>query len=155
MIHGRVLVKKSIALAAAAFGAGFLVVAIPSVALAVTDSKVGTVSYFGPVNGVNYKDYNKIGTSTAARAGTFVGKDGTGTLPTQYMAVNARLFKGTTLCKQTGLVYNGVAANSLYEETSSPSCGTGTYHSDGWSYQYYSTGTYNEHNTLVSPDLVL
>ena len=76
----------------AAFGAGFLIVAIPGTAVAAS----GVVSYFGPINGINYKDCNKIDISSYASAGTFIAKNGTGNLPANSMAVRARLFKGTS-----------------------------------------------------------
>lgn len=118
----------------------------------------GVVSYFGPVGGYNYKDYNQIevdNPSGPARAWTFLAKNGGGSIPAGYMGARPRLFKGSTICKQNSTAtFNTASAVGIGISTVPPSCGTGSYHSDGFSYQW-DGNSYVEHDAKISPSLNL
>lgn len=144
-------VKKVFRSAVAMCAAALLIVAGANMANAASAS--GTVSYFGPYGGYNYKDYSTIYTGTSAQALTNIKKDGNGDVPSGYMGIRSRLFKSDgTLCKSSTVWYGG--GSGLEDGTVPPSCGVGSYYSDGWTYAW--TGSsYYEHNTKRSPNLTL
>lgn len=99
-----------------------------------------------------YNVQNFVQNSPGQFAGTRVSRI-TGTMPTSYVGINAYLYKGSTLCRSTGVGYNQSGVRS-YTRTTSSKCGAGNYRSQGIAYFYYpADGGYRQYVAPSSPNL--
>lgn len=72
------------------------------------------------------------------------------TSPINWLGANARLYYGTAMCKQSGIIYNGFARVTQVATTSYGGCATGNAY--GWaSFRVYNGGGYNSFTGVQSP----
>lgn len=129
----------------------FVVGAMLSVAAPAFAGAYGQKGYYGPHAGESYWNQNYVDASPTIYASTTVSTNGTGTAPTGYMGVYARLYKGSSLCNARGWTYNSGAASALTLPTLGAACGGGSYNSHGLTQAWYGTGYYT-YGSFVSPN---
>lgn len=110
----------------------------------------------GPVNGYSYTTVAEVRSPTGVYidANTSMVKQTSGTVPSGYMGVKARLYKSTTLCKASDPTYNNSAVSGINGnvELGFSGCGSGNYNSKGVAYAYNGNG-YTSYDTNVSPNI--
>ncbi|MEE4540353.1 ATP-dependent Lon protease [Streptomyces sp. V4-01] len=124
---------------------------MPQASAATASSSWGA---YGPVHGYRYENLAAV-TTTSSRvyAVTEAYNAGSGNVPTGYIGVLARLYKGSALCASNGYTYNTAPMPGWSIPTQGNGCGSGTYHSYGVS-QAFNGSSYNAFYTFVSPSLV-
>jgi hypothetical protein len=114
-----------------------------------------TVGYTPNVNGHVYSDQSIMLTQMAGSPSDWaytVVSPTSGTVPTGWMAADARKYKNDAVCEDTGYQYSNYATNTWSAWANTKACGSGTYYSAGI-IGVWAGNEYLLYDTFLSPSL--
>ncbi len=120
---------------------------------AMAGTATGSWGFYGPQAGIAYANRNQIWTASpsTARGLTEVETTNGVSAPTGYIGIIPRSYKNGVLCQQAGWQYNVAGTTYMSFTTSTTSCGSGVYKSNGRTAAW--TGTsYNTYSSFDSPN---